>query len=1159
MIRRPSLLNASLQEVERLQPTSGSVTLKMVGSSEATLTLAEDAPLVGIHDWIRIYTRRGAAGVFRVTNISQTYDKQIDLTLLHGIDILSDSVWAAQTDFSGTKAQFLTQLLNQQTQLINGQKPWVLGTCADTANYEKSINYDRLSSLLEELVEEGGDYYFTYDQSSFPWVINYVAKNQAVSSEFRLTRNVRSASVTYNDADLCTRLILSVNVKVQDEDTSVTSTDSAIRTYDNAAAQAEWGIVVKTADIDTKDDLEAHHYTSADAWAAAFLKNRAAPSVQIQIDGEELADLTGDTWDEYDIGRLCQVALPAYGHTFQERVVSVTYPNFLREPERVTVSLANTLPKFSENISSAQKAASAAAASARGAARGGASAKELTTWSQHVKYYGEALDGTGVLTLYESGIDMDAVGGVRIFSLVEGVQSLYADITVNANQISSIVQKTGVNELGANETLYTKITQTASDITTLANKTGVNSLGQNETLFSRITQNAEAISTEVGRASGAEEAIGSRVTQTETDITSLVQKTGVDSLGQDETLYSQISQNATSISSVVSKTGVNSLGQNETLYSKISQESDRIDLVVSGSGQSASIRIGNIVDGINGSAVQIDAGKIYLNGQVIGNSISAVSSEITNLKTGTTKATLINSDSVVADNLNGGTVGAGSLSIGSGTSGGSGTLYYRGSQYYRQGLVLGGVGGSIAEAHFLGDSSTTVNLDHYHSISAEEQNGQIVLTLGAPSSTEGSANFNIAATNTYKNGVLAARNAVKVNPFTANAATGATPDHRTFTYTTDAPTPESGTSQADTWYLAGGTSWNDNKTSVGLHYGSASGTTYAALTVDASDVYNAVSVGAPYSVNGAVAAGSTRTTIPIRADGSNGNNGTSASLLMQAGTYGSNSNRCINLNLGGVTIGRYDTQSIYDAGVTAGEGEFSPATVTPQGSSVSVTPILATSAIRIDETSVTLYNAGSGTKYDRGDSVTARPSVSSGGTIYYEAETAATYYEAGTATAYYKGDGSTVTGRGTSVEVTPIGTKYWYKWHASTETPTGAWYSVHTSNPGGSFVIRYDAGTKTTYYKGDGSTVTGRGTSVKVTPIGTSHSVTPIKATSAIRLGASGTYYKGDGGSFTPQGTSQAAYKKLTSGGTIYYKAGTAATYYQAGTADSTTYYTKNS
>lgn len=746
MVRLPGLLDASLAEVARLKPISGNLTIKMMGASEATLTIAEDDQAVTVHDWISLYTQRGFAGIFRVSNVAQTYKRQIELTLLHGIDVLADSVWSAQTDFSGTKTQYLTRLLNQQTHLINGQRPWVLGVCEDTETFERTINYDRLSTLLEELEEDGGDYYFTYDQTSFPWVLNYVRKPSGVTSEFRLSRNVQTATVTYNDSDLCTRLILSVNHRVEDSDTSTSSTDSAIRTYNNTDAQAIWGVVVKTADIDTSDDVAHNVFTKANKWAQKFLNKRAAPTVQIQIDGEELYYLTGDTWDEYSVGKICQTALPAYGHTFLERVVSVTYPALYAQSSRVTVSLANTLPKFSESISKVSKTAESAAASARGTARGAASAKDLTTWSQHVKYYGEALDGTGVLTLYESGIDMDAAGGVKIYSLVEGVQSLYAGIQVTANGIESLV----------------------------------------------------------------------------------------------------------------SKTGVNSLGQNETLYSKITQNAGLIDLVVDNSGQQASIRIDAIVDDINssGTSIKLNADKIYLNGQTIASVISATQANIDNLITGTTKATLINSDSVVGDTVTGGTVYAtNQLSIGSSSSGGSGALYYRGTQYYRQALTLGS-NGAIATAYVLGDASTAKSFDHYHAITATEGTGadagKIILTLSDPiatsDTTHSTTNFNIAATTTYRNGVLAARNAVAVNPFTANVVTGDIPDHRTFTYTTNAPTPAAGTSQSDTWYLSGGTTWTNNKTNVGLHYGSASGTVYAMLEVDGSSLISGATYAGKASV-----------------------------------------------------------------------------------------------------------------------------------------------------------------------------------------------------------------------------------------------------------------------------------------------------------------------
>lgn len=431
-VRLPGLLGPDLTETARLSPSAASLTLKMHGPGEVQLTIPEDGPAVSVHDWISIYTQKGFAGVFRVTNAAQNLRRQTDLTLLHGIDILSDSVWQDQTEYDGSVSGYLAALLNQQTHLVNGVKPWVLGICEDTGSIKKSINYDRLSNLLEALEEEGGDYYFTYDQTTWPWTLSYVLKPAAVSSEFRLSRNVRSASVTLNDADLCTRLILSVNTG-EGESAKVT-----IRTYDNQAAQAIWGVVIKTADIDTGDTPPGTNtpgsFTEADAWAQAFLAQRAEPSVQIQIEGEELGKITGDTWDEYSVAALCRAALPDYGKTFDERVVSVTYPELLKQETRVTVSLANALPRFSENIANAQRAASAASRYARASAR--AVKQEITHWSQRVEHVEDALDETGIETLYASGIDLDAEQGVTIYSLVEGLQSMYSAIKVNRDSIS---------------------------------------------------------------------------------------------------------------------------------------------------------------------------------------------------------------------------------------------------------------------------------------------------------------------------------------------------------------------------------------------------------------------------------------------------------------------------------------------------------------------------------------------------------------------------------------------------------------------------------------------------------------------------------------------------------------------------------------------------
>lgn len=467
-VRKPGLLDGNLREIARLDATGGSVTFRLTGAGEATINIPEGGQAAGERDWVSIYTQRGLAGIYRVSNAAQTYGERVTLTLLHGIDILSDSVWDEQTTFTGTRTEYLRALLAKQTQRLAGQIPWQLGRCEDGSQVEREINYERLSDLLAEMEEEGGDYFFAYDQSSYPWTLHYLRKSEGESAEFRLARNVSGATVTYNDADLCTRLHLSVNVATQDEDTGTSYTQSSVRTYNNEAAQARWGIVTKTADIDAKDDIEGGRFPSADAWADNYMRLRAEPSVQIQIEGRELCALTGDTWDELDIGRLCRVALPDYGQTFLERAVEITYADFLGEPDRVRVSLANTLPQFSDRIASARRAAASASKEAKTARRGGGSAKDLLTWSQIVRYYGEALDGTGVMTLYESGIAMDPVSGVKIYSLQQGLESLYGGITVNSRYIDQVVQKTGVDELGEGETILSRLHITAEGLNALS-------------------------------------------------------------------------------------------------------------------------------------------------------------------------------------------------------------------------------------------------------------------------------------------------------------------------------------------------------------------------------------------------------------------------------------------------------------------------------------------------------------------------------------------------------------------------------------------------------------------------------------------------------------------------------------------------------------------
>ena len=436
-VKRPRLLDDDLKEAATLRAMSLALNLQTPGVSTATLVLGPDDPEPAMHAWIECYNLNGSVGVYRVTTKTTDYAKQTTLTLRHGIDALADAVLPAQEEYNGPPAALLTRLLDAQKTLVQGVKPWTLGTCEATDSIRVDINYTRLSELLSSIEELLEDYFFEYDQSTFPWTLNVRAKPTTPDSEIRMNRAVTTISRTLNDADMCNQLILSINS--ESTANSVTTTNTIVKTYNNTASQQRHRAVIqKTADIDTKDDLTADPVTTpeADAWAARFLRDHADPAVQLQITKRALKHATGDDWDETRLGHICRVPLPDYGATYNERAVAVSYPDALGQPDTVVLSFANQLPRFSSSIASLKRESNKQARAGRAAGRSAAKAKEVQNWSQVVRYHDAALDGTGVKTLYESGIDMTPSGGVKIWNLEEGIQALYAGIEVNRRAIT---------------------------------------------------------------------------------------------------------------------------------------------------------------------------------------------------------------------------------------------------------------------------------------------------------------------------------------------------------------------------------------------------------------------------------------------------------------------------------------------------------------------------------------------------------------------------------------------------------------------------------------------------------------------------------------------------------------------------------------------------
>lgn len=439
-VRLPRWLGLDFKEKGRIRPIDLQLQLQCPGVSEAQMTLPRGAPVPAMHEWLEIFTDRGSVGFFRVTNTVKTYTGDTQVTLRHGVDTFADSYFDTQGDYEGTVADYMADIIAAQTARLGGSAPWQLGVVVNgTTSYPVKVNYDRLSDALSNLLENIHGTQLAYDFTTTPWTLSLIAQPQNVASEFRLGHNLSTLEVTFSDADLCTQLVLQVNAVDVESSTGMPDIVTPVqvtKTYNNATAQAQWGVVQQYAAIDTHDDLTQQTLPEADAWAANYLAKRAEPSVQIEIDGEELAAYTFEAYDETNLGYLCRVALPDYDAYFSERVVSITYPDVIGSPTHVTVSLANEVIKASGALKATAKTAKVAAAAAASAGRQANAAAGLSHWEAIVQDIKLANDTTGITELYESGIVVDAQEGVTIYSLAQGFRSDYAAIKVNSEQIA---------------------------------------------------------------------------------------------------------------------------------------------------------------------------------------------------------------------------------------------------------------------------------------------------------------------------------------------------------------------------------------------------------------------------------------------------------------------------------------------------------------------------------------------------------------------------------------------------------------------------------------------------------------------------------------------------------------------------------------------------
>ena len=325
MTKRPRLLDRNAEFVRTIYPLQASVTLNITPLSTASLQLAED-DMIPERYFVEMYIPSGSAGIYRVCAPQNSYGDDVSETELeHAVVEVGDYLVrdkynqmlpageAVRTIFSHYRGNF-----------------WRLGDTSvlGTKSIAVVFDHDTVLQALITLMDQLPDYYMTFDFSSRPWTLGFARRGTEVTAEGRLSRNVQGAKITYDDSELCTRAYY------EQESRDANGDPSSIWKSVDADTIGRYGVI-------EREVLTGSGYTQAECeyTVSEYLRKHKEPKISVEIDADDLSQITGEALDSFTIGKLFRLALPDYDLTVEHNITMLAYDDVYGEQTHVVVYL----------------------------------------------------------------------------------------------------------------------------------------------------------------------------------------------------------------------------------------------------------------------------------------------------------------------------------------------------------------------------------------------------------------------------------------------------------------------------------------------------------------------------------------------------------------------------------------------------------------------------------------------------------------------------------------------------------------------------------------------------------------------------------------------------------------------------------------------------
>lgn len=483
-VRYPRRIDASGNTVEEYHPLSMSIDLNIKPLSTATMTLprSENIPA---RSYVELFTPFGSAGFFRARSPEDAYGEDItSVELEHAITEVGDYLVKAKYD---EMMAANTAMQTVFSHYAGGR--WQLGsvTALGTDQIALSVNYDRVLDAMLSILEQKPNCYLAFNFSTTPWTVSVATKDTTVSAEGRLSRNIDSAKVIYDDTELCTRAYY-------EQETTTDSTEGmnldGVPTFDVNAYNSAGSYVLYNSKIYllpnghetgetwanttsvVQDNIPTSEWTYLDADTLAtyglverrvstgsdltaaealkvvqeYLRTHKEPKVSVRVQGEELSSTTGEPLDAFTIGKLLRLALVDYNVTVERNITGVSWSDVIGEPEAMEVLLGDeedTAIKFLHDVDT--KGSS-------GGSGGGGKKKQEEKWKEyfteyerddyHFRLVAKHVDKANNI-LQQAGLYIDSNG--TLLYADDNEKQLGGKIKVESDRISLVVEGKGAN------------------------------------------------------------------------------------------------------------------------------------------------------------------------------------------------------------------------------------------------------------------------------------------------------------------------------------------------------------------------------------------------------------------------------------------------------------------------------------------------------------------------------------------------------------------------------------------------------------------------------------------------------------------------------------------------------------------------------------------